>query len=136
MVKLPMVNDNYITVQIGKTFVKALIDTGSAFSIMSERTTTKAKLHHKFVPLLLFRMIHSHFQLYRHIGMDSILIICTNHVYYSLIIHVHYFLICTLWYDDFHELLLFHLILYCSSLIFRLWRTTVLIQDHRSRLKH
>jgi len=70
MVKLPMVNDNYITVQIGKTFVKALIDTGSAFSIMSERTTTKAKLHHKFVPLLLFLTIHSHFQLSRHIGMD------------------------------------------------------------------
>ena len=32
IVKQPMVNDNYITVQIGKKFVKALVDTGSAFS--------------------------------------------------------------------------------------------------------
>jgi len=52
---------------------------------------------------LLFSTIHSHFQLYRRIGMEFILITYEHYVYYSLIIHVHYFLICTLWYDDFHE---------------------------------
>jgi len=35
--------------------------------------------------------------------MEFILITYEHYVYYSLIIHVHYFLICTLWYDDFHE---------------------------------